>query len=124
MDAQVKKEILPKRDLLLILILLFCSTLVFLGFLLFRKPGERVEVTVDGVLVGTYSLTENSAYSLNGGTNLLVIENGEAYIKEADCPDETCVRTGKIHHTGERIVCLPNRIVITVKGTSDTDLTV
>ncbi|HBE87040.1 MAG TPA: hypothetical protein DDW53_19330, partial [Lachnoclostridium sp.] len=39
-----------------------------------------------------------------------------ASITEASCPDKVCVRTGKIHRSGELIVCLPNRVVITIEG--------
>ena len=80
-------------------------------------------MSVNGVTVGVYSLNENGSYPINGGTNLLVIENGTARMEEADCPDRTCVRTGRIRYAGQRIVCLPNRVTVTGTG-DDTDLTV
>ena len=124
MTEQTKKSAPIRRDLLLIFLLLVLSLALLLAFLLTRKAGDRVTVTVDGVTVGVYSLSEDGTYSLNGGTNLLVIESGAAYMKEADCPDGTCVRTWRIRHSGERIVCLPNRIAVTVTGGEDTDFTV
>ena len=63
-----------------------------------------------------YSLLINGEYFLNGGTNILVIENGEAYLSYANCPDHTCVRTGKIKYTGQSIVCLPNRLSVIVRS--------
>lgn len=124
MTGVTKKNASIRRDLWLILVLLLLSLALLLSFFLMRKTGERVTVTVDGVTVGLYSLSEDGTYPLNGGTNLLVIEDGAARMEEANCPDGTCVRTGRIRYTGERIVCLPNRITVTVVGKDDVDLTV
>ena len=45
-----------------------------------------------------------------------MIENGMAYVTDADCPDQVCIRMGKISKTGENIVCLPHKLVIQVEG--------
>ena len=103
-------------DVILIASLLTVS-LIAVGLLfLTRKGGDRVVVEIAGERVAEYSLFENGEYVLNGGTNILVIENGEAYLSYADCPDRTCVRTGKIKYAGQSIVCLPNKVTVTVKG--------
>jgi hypothetical protein len=86
---------------------------------LLREEGATVVVEIDGVTVATYSLFENGEYSLNGGTNVLVIENGQAYLNYSDCPDHTCEKTGKIQYVGQTIVCLPNLLTITIKGEAD-----
>ena len=109
---------------MLILTLLLLSAVLILAYFLGQEEGARVEVTVNGVRVGEYSLATDGVYPLNGGTNLLVIEKGTAYMKEASCPDATCVRTGKIRYAGQRIVCLPNNVTVKVVGEGDTDLTV
>ena len=38
----------------------------------------------------------------------------EADMKEADCPDKLCVHQKAISAENESIVCLPNRVVVTV----------
>ena len=63
--------------LLLSLVFLVCNTI-------FRKEGAAVRVTVGDEVVGEYPLSKNKTYSLNGGTNILVIEDGVAYISYAD----------------------------------------
>ena len=60
--------------------------------------------------------TENFLFPI---LNLLIIEDGYAYIKEASCPDGLCVHQGKINKSGEMIVCLPNEVVVTVEGPED-----
>jgi hypothetical protein len=49
-------------------------------------------------------------------TNVLVIQDGYAYMKEADCPDGLCIHQGRIHKAGQSIVCLPNRVVVTIES--------
>ena len=48
------------------------------------------------------------------GKCILVISDGKADMESADCPNQICVHHGAISHTGETIVCLPNRVVIEV----------
>ena len=74
-------------------------------------------VRVDGVEIARYSLSDSGRYELNGGTNILVIEDGAAYMLEADCPDHICVSQGKVRYTGQCITCLPNKLTVTVYGT-------
>lgn len=106
-------------DIILIASVLIIALSVFLIVELSRKEGAFVRVSVNGERVAEYSLSVDGEYSLNGGTNILVIENGEAYIKWADCPRQICVKDGKISRTGERITCLENRVVVEVFGKGD-----
>ena len=108
-----------RYDLILIGALLVVSLAVVLITTLTRREGGYVEIEKNGELVATYSLSVNGEYSLNGGTNVLVIEGGVAYLKDANCPDKTCVKTGKIRYVNQSIICLPNEISITVRGGSD-----
>ena len=58
--------------------------------------------------------TEMRIEGYGGGYNILVINDGRAYIKEASCPDLVCVHTG---HADElkSVVCAPNRVVISIE---------
>lgn len=113
-DGNKKKTLF--FDLVLILSLLVIGLSVFLVVRLTSGDGSYALVTVNGDEVGRYSLSDDGSYVLNGGTNVLVIENGKAYMKEAKCPDHTCVRTGKVSRDGESITCLPNRVRVEIVG--------
>ena len=96
-----------------------CLLLALVLFLVFRfgqGRGAGVIVRVEGEEVTRYSLYQNGTYPLNGGTNTLVIENGEAWLSHANCPDELCVKQGKIRLNGQVITCLPNKLTVTVYG--------
>ena len=113
---------IKRADIILIVSLLVASLIALGVMLLTRKDGESVVVEINGEHVATYSLSENGEHILNGGTNVLIIEDGKAYMQEANCPDKTCVRKGGVSYSGESIVCLPNRISVTVKGDGGVDL--
>ena len=103
-------------DVILVLSLLALGLSVFLITTLTREEGSTVIVSVNGDDKCEYSLSQNGEYSLNGGTNVIVIEDGAVYMKSADCPDRLCVHQGKKSMNGERIVCLPNRVEVRVEG--------
>ena len=89
----------------------------------FREGGNSVKVTVDGKAYGVYSLNENITEDIdtdNEGLNRLIIRDGKAYMETATCPDGICVSHKPIFRNGESIVCLPNKVVVTVT-TTDAD---
>lgn len=49
------------------------------------------------------------------GECVLIIKEGEAYMQEADCPNQICVHHSPVSHKGETIVCLPNRVIIEIR---------
>ncbi len=104
-------------DIILVGVLLIVSLSVFLIFSLTKEEGSTVVVSVDGEKVAEYPLSVDSTYSLNAGTNILVVENGCAYISKATCPGyQDCVEAGKIRFVGEKIVCLPNKVIVEIVG--------
>ena len=106
-------------DAIVIASLLLLSSLVLLVVFLTRQEGERVTVTVDGVTVGEYPLNVNGVYELRNGANVLTVEDGRAYMSYSSCPDHLCENTGRIKYVGEQIVCLPNKVTVTVIGEDD-----
>lgn len=103
-------------------VILALLALALLLWLVFPKSaGERVIVTVSGEELGVYPLNEPAQVPINGVnglTNLLVIEKGQARVEAANCPDLLCQRHSPISKAGESIVCLPGQIVISVEGGS------
>ncbi len=112
----------PRRaDLILILGFLLLAAVLLCVRCMTRKEGGYISVSVDGEVIGEYSLltdTELCLESADGGYNLLVIKDGCASITDANCPDKLCVHQKSIRYNGETIVCLPHKIVITVSGSA------
>ena len=116
-QANVRQKARPRRaEIFFIAGLLLLSVALVLILQWTRREGAWAVVELNGTTVGEYSLSIDGEYSLNGGTNVLVIEGGEAYLTYADCPDLVCVKTGRIRYVGESIVCLPNRVSVVIRG--------
>ena len=118
-----------KREFYLVIAILLVivgSTLT--NRILFSKPGTVVEVSVidqhsNKTLLKTFDLSENITYPITTspdtdksleGTNLLVIQEQNVWISEANCPNQDCVKQGKISMNGEMLVCLPHRLTISI----------
>ncbi len=112
-----------KRDIGLIITLLLMATVCWLvvQWMGQKTIAATVVVTVDGEEYGRYPLAENQEIPIAIGeekqaseTNFLRIQDGVAQMITADCPDQICVHQKAISHTNESIVCLPNRVVVTI----------
>lgn len=110
---------MKKRDIILIASVLLVALALLLVVELTKEEGKRVVIKVDGREIAEYTLSENGTYELNDGSNTLVIEDGKAYLIDANCPDKLCVHQGKISRTGEVITCLPNKLTVTIYGAEE-----
>ena len=90
--------------------ILFC-------FQIFGNSGDQavVSISVDGALYGTYSLEEDRTVKIDE-TNRLEISGGTVKMDWADCPDQVCVNHRSISRNGESIICLPNRVVVSIEN--------
>lgn len=116
---------LKKGDFWLIGGLLFLAALLFACSAWWPKePGATVCVMVDDKRYAVYPLgIDTEADILTPyGHNRLVIRDGAARIVDADCPQQICVRRRAIRASGEVIVCLPHRVVVTVEGGDRADV--
>ncbi|MBR3995200.1 MAG: NusG domain II-containing protein [Clostridia bacterium] len=114
-----------RNDIIFIVTLLAISAIALIYLFVFRSSGNTVKVTVDGELIGIYYLSENITCDIQSGKNgdelnRLVIKDGKAYMESASCPDGICVAHHPVFRSGESIVCLPNKVVVTVITDSDT----
>ncbi|MBR1390581.1 MAG: NusG domain II-containing protein [Lachnospiraceae bacterium] len=113
-----------RNDVLLLVIL---AGLCIGGMVLVHRSmtsGSLVQVMIDGELYGTYDLREEQTISVETDgiiLNVIQIRDGQAQMTEADCPDQLCVHHAAIGRSGESIICLPNRVVVTVLGTKESE---
>lgn len=111
-----------KNDMIFLAVLLSVVLMIGLGILLFRNEGNTVTVTVDGKLWAEYPLHEDRTVEIKTayGVNRLIIRDGTAEVESASCPDGICADHRPISWDGQSIICLPNKVVITVHS-SNTD---
>ena len=105
-----------RNDIIFITVILLLTAALGLCYLLLGGEGDTVAVIVDGETFATYSLSENREVEIvtEHGRNLLVIEDGRAYVSEASCPDGICSSHRPISRQRETVTCLPNKLVVKI----------
>lgn len=118
MNDQRNKNAPRRGDLYLIGGCLLAALILCGLWLLLRQDGGTVVVEQDGRETARYALSEDRTVRIEGegGYNLLVIEGGEVWLSEADCPNQLCVKTGRIRYAGQSIVCLPHKLAVRITG--------
>ena len=113
-DPKQNKKI--RNDIIFIICLVLVVLIAGLCLFFFKTEGNIATVTVDGELWGKYSLNEDTTVEIKTerGVNILVIKDGYAYVIEASCPDGICSSHKPVKYEGQSIICLPNKVVITV----------
>ena len=85
-----------------------------------REAGGMAVITVDGEEMLRVSLSEPHTYIRQDQSgevlNTVVVRDGRVCVESANCPDQICVRTGWIEYDGQMIVCLPHKLIVTVRG--------
>ena len=112
------KSFFTKADL----ILMAAIVIIGLGISIFlaagSHQGNKVEITKDGKLWGTYSLDGEHKITIRDGKelNVVKISGGKVTMESANCKNQVCVHHSPVSRTGESIVCLPHKIVVSIKG--------
>lgn len=105
---------ITRKDKMFIIILLIIC-LLFFALQFIKKTGTYAVVKQNGETVLTFSLTdEDFETQVNGVT--VCLENGSVYVKNSDCPDKVCVRSGKLKKSGDCAICVPNGISVEISG--------
>ena len=107
---------IKRNDRLLFVGVIVIALVLMLVRTVLQKGGTSITVSVDGQVYGTYSLFEERTIVLSDGRNQIVIKDGCAYMEHAECPDKLCIKQGAIQNQGESIICLPNKVIVTVNG--------
>jgi hypothetical protein len=83
-------------------------------YALIKSDGEILEKIELDAVTSPYEFTVISRH----GQNTIRVENGRISVVSADCPDKICVQHPPISGSFEPIVCLPNKLVISIEDES------
>lgn len=86
-----------------------------------KTSGDVVKISINGKPYAEYSLNEDRELLIDEGygRNHIRISEGCVQITDADCPDGFCIKEGSISHNMEQLICLPNRLVVSVLGSEE-----
>ncbi len=111
-----------KADLLLAAAVLAVAAvvLVVVGVFFDRSTdtcGAVATVELDGITIATVPLHEDVSMTFETG-HTIKVRDGAILVVHAPCLDHICTHYPAADHVGDTIVCLPYRLVITVREVS------
>lgn len=117
------RKLFGRTDIIIIAGVFLLSFLLFLPNL-FKNDELIAQVYVDGELTEEIELSDiKESYSFSPKDDVTVsVKNGAICFSSSPCKDELCVNSGWLNSKGQTAACLPQRIVITIKGTDKTDM--
>lgn len=111
-------KILTPGDKILIVVFLVLAGMSLIALNRLQQPGSMVIIEVAEKVLYQVNINEPQELTVTGpiGETMIKIDEGAAQVTQSDCPEKICIKTGKIRHEGEIIVCVPNRVVIRING--------
>jgi len=89
-------------------ILVALGLLVLAGALLLLRPSGPG---------GVYVNSEQASESMQVNEVMIEIEGNRARIVDSPCRDKLCLRAGWLERPGDVAVCLPQRVIVEIRGT-------
>jgi hypothetical protein len=101
-----------------ILIVLVLSGAVFTFPVLKSVTPGRVVINRGNHILAEYPVDKDRIFEVTGenGPLTIMIKQGKVSVLSSPCPHQICVLSGSISHAGSQIVCVPNRILISIKA--------
>ena len=116
-------KIVKKMDLDILVVLVtvsFIPNLIYSNVVSKNNKNLYATIKVNGKVHTTIDLPvafeKRLSISTDHGNNTIVINGNEIKILDADCKDELCIRQGSISKVGKTLICLPNELIIEIKG--------
>ena len=111
-------KLLTTGDKILLIVILFLSIFSIVLLQNYRQPGEIVVIKTANQIQHQLNLSENKELTVIGpvGKTCIQIKDKKVRVTHSDCPQKICEKTGWINKTDEFIVCVPNKVVISING--------
>ncbi len=97
--------------------IVLCAAIIFISTAsVFRPFAGNAETLIihEGNSSSEYPL--NSFNEIKAGNTLVIINNGRARIAESTCSHKICKNAGWLSKPGDVSACVPNRVMIEIKG--------
>ncbi|MEQ8176441.1 MAG: NusG domain II-containing protein [Syntrophomonadaceae bacterium] len=112
-------------DIILIVSIAVIAVLFFAWSNYRVAPGAQLKavITQDGKLIKSINLSalqaSESVYINEPLKQVIVAEKGRIRFITSTCPNQTCVKTGWLTKPGDRAVCIPSKVIITIVGDNE-----
>lgn len=90
-----------------------------------QSTPQHVNIFHDNVLVDRLAIgTDRETYKLDGdkGSVTLSVKNNRVKVISSTCRHKTCMSMGGINAPGQHVVCIPNKMRISIEGQNISDV--
>lgn len=109
-----------KSDVIILAALIVTGILLWIFFQFGGSEGLRAEIYYQSELIKTVDLTEGreESFSVEGVPAVVfhLYADGSIAFVQSDCPDQICVRSGRLRRVGQTAACLPHQLYIKIVG--------
>ena len=118
-----------RNDLIFFLVVIGLIFIISVGIRMIpKKNGVYLVVTIDNQIYGSYSLEKDQQIDIKDSdgviTNSIGISNGKVSMIEANWPDQICMHHKEIEYGNETIICLPNKVILSIESTENSKIDV
>jgi hypothetical protein len=115
---KIEHRKISRGEIIFLMVILIASAVIFIATNLPHNRGNAAWINYDGVAVPVMldTVREFTLSEIYGDAPQMTFEIrfGEIAVISSDCPGNDCVHTGSIPLNGRVIVCVPNRVTVTV----------
>lgn len=100
-------------------VLLVCvAGMLFIFSFVKGSTPSTVIIYHDTSIIAEYPLATDRSIKITGNLGPMTIEikNHSVRISSSTCPHQLCVRSGAITNESRQLVCVPNHILVAIKG--------
>ena len=108
--------------IVLLVIVVLAIGIVSIYKILIKGSENIAVIKSDGKVFKTIDLNkvvEEQEFTIktgNGHFNTILVKHNSISVKDANCLHKECVKSGTISQPGGIIVCLPNKLIISIEG--------
>ncbi|MGM0378178.1 MAG: NusG domain II-containing protein [Bacillota bacterium] len=119
---------MKKGDIFLIIFYLVLSVSISFVFLKKDQSYDKkyIEISVDNELKYKIDLPVEKERKIHlqtkHGFNDVLIKDSKVRIIKSDCKNQTCIKDGEITKVNDILVCLPNKLLVEIKGQKNSEV--
>jgi hypothetical protein len=109
---------ISRAEIIILAAILAAAVILFIALKFPQNGVNTATINYDGEVFAV-SLDKSRVFDLNemfadAPDMVFEVKNGEIAVKSSDCPGGDCVHSGFIPGGGRVIVCVPNKVTVTV----------
>ena len=120
--ASKRKSTLIVKPLDMVIIILALTLTGFSAWYAYLKPRNTIQVSIEGHgRRWVFPIDADETVAVPGplGNTIVRIHGSQVWVESSPCDNQICVAAGRLRGHGEFAACLPNIVLVMIKGRDD-----